>query len=468
MPRTSPYQVVRICGSEAKGSIRGSQKVSYRATHAGQPYPPENKGFQPRLSVSQGSDIARENRIARIPDVSYCGAVRARVRGNVEMLGRRSGTKVVARMAAGASRWRAVETRDRKADGAFVYGVRSTGIYCRPSCPSRKPRREQVVFFPLPAAAEQKGFRECRRCRPRAVPMRDARIETVARVCREIEARVEADPGLDLRSDAKLTLAALGKSANMSPHQLDRAFRGAMGITPRQYADAQRMLRLKARLKRGENVTTALYEAGYGSSSRLYERAPSHLGMTPAEYGRGGAGMQIHYTIVDSPLGRLLVGATERGISALYLGETDAKLKDALRKEYPAAELTSEAAAAGRGAAGHLGERVSRILAHLRGREPHLDLPTDVQGTAFQRRVWQELRKIPYGSTKTYTEVARAIGRPEAIRAVARACATNPVSVVVPCHRVVRQDGNLAGYRWGIDRKRALLEKEQGAAGTRA
>jgi AraC family transcriptional regulator of adaptative response/methylated-DNA-[protein]-cysteine methyltransferase len=362
------------------------------------------------------------------------------------------------------SRWQAVQARDRSADGAFVYAVRSTGIYCRPSCPSRKPRREQVVFFPLPEAAEQKGFRECRRCHPRTVPMRDARIATVARVCREIEARVQADPGLDVRSDTQLTLAALSASVGMSPHQLDRAFRSAMGITPRQYADAQRMRRLKTRLKKGDNVTTALYEAGYGSSSRVYERAPSHLGMTPAAYGRGGAGMQIQYTIVSSPLGRLLVGATDRGISALYLGESDGSLRAALRKEYPSADLsldTSRNVGSGRGS---LSEWVGQILAHLRGQEPHLDLPTDVQATAFQRRVWEELRKIPYGATKTYTEVARAIGRPAAIRAVARACATNPVSVVVPCHRVVRQDGNLAGYRWGINRKQALLEKEGKAA----
>lgn len=376
------------------------------------------------------------------------------------MLGRRSGRENDMDRFGNGAQWQAVQSRDRRADGAFVYGVRSTGIYCRPSCPSRKPRREQVVFFSLPEAAEQKGFRECRRCRPRTVPMRDARIKTVSRVCREIEARVQADLGVDLRSDTQLTLAALGKSADMSPQQLDRAFRSAMGITPRQYADAQRMRRLKARLKEGDNVTTALYEAGYGSSSRLYERAPAHLGMTPAAYGRGGAGMQIHYTIVDSPLGRLLVGATERGISALYLGESDATLRAALRKEYPAADLISEAST-GHKISGSLGERVGKILSHLRGQEPHLDLPTDVQGTAFQRRVWEELRKIPYGSRKTYTEVARAIGRPQAIRAVARACATNPVSVVVPCHRVVRQDGSLAGYRWGINRKRALLEKEE-------
>jgi AraC family transcriptional regulator, regulatory protein of adaptative response / methylated-DNA-[protein]-cysteine methyltransferase len=358
------------------------------------------------------------------------------------------------------SRWRAVQARDRSADGAFVYAVRSTGIYCRPSCPSRKPRREQVVFFPLAEAAEQKGFRECRRCRPRGVRMRDARIEIVARVCREIEARVSADPGIDVRSDTRLTLAALSAPVGMSPHQLDRAFRGAMGITPRQYADSQRMRRLKSRLKKGDNVTTALYEAGYGSSSRLYERAPSHLGMTPAAYGSGGAGMQIHYTIVASPLGRLLVGATDRGVSALYLGESDESLRKALRKEYPAANLLPEGSSHAPKSRGPLGEWVGRILSHLRGQEPHLDLPTDVQATAFQRRVWEELRKIPYGATKTYTEVARAIGRPAAIRAVARACATNPVSVVVPCHRVVRQDGNLAGYRWGVDRKRALLENE--------
>ena len=211
-------------------------------------------------------------------------------------------------------------------------------------------------------------------------------------------------------------------------------------------------------------MTTALYEAGFGSSSRLYERAPSHLGMTPAAYGRGGAGMKIHYAIVGSPLGRLLVGATDRGISALYLGESDGALRAALRKEYPSADLISDARGRRETNRGNLGEWVRQILAHLRGQEPHLDLPTDVQATAFQRRVWEELRKIPYGATKTYTEVARAIGRPAAVRAVARACATNPVSVVVPCHRVVRQDGNLAGYRWGIQRKRELLEREGKAA----
>jgi AraC family transcriptional regulator of adaptative response/methylated-DNA-[protein]-cysteine methyltransferase len=352
--------------------------------------------------------------------------------------------------------WQAVQSRDRASDGAFVYAVRSTGIYCRPSCPSRKPRREQVVFFPLPEAAEQQGFRACQRCRPRAIGLRDPRTESVARVCREIDARIRAEDGEG--NEARLTLASLSSAVGMVPHQLERAFRHVMGITPRQYADAQRMRRLKSSLQKGDDVTTALYDAGFGSSRGLYERAPSQLGMTPGTYRQGGGGMQIHYTIVDSPLGRLLVAATNRGISALYLGEKDAALEDALQKEYPHAEIETNSSGSK-----NLKEWVSKILAHLRGKEPHLDLPTDVQATAFRRRVWGELKRIPYGATRTYSEVARAIGRPRAIRAVARACATNPVSVVVPCHRVVRADGNLAGYRWGLDRKRALLEQESAA-----
>jgi len=352
------------------------------------------------------------------------------------------------------AKWHAVQKRDRGADGAFVYAVRSTGIYCRPSCPSRKPQRAQVEFFPLPEAAEQRGFRPCRRCYPDTINPRDPRAEAVARVCREIEARIHGDGAG--AGESPVTLSALSRTAGMSPHQLERAFRSLMGITPRQYADAQRMRRLKSSLRKGDDVTTALYDAGFGSSSRLYERAPSHLGMTPATYRRGGAGMQIHYTIANSPLGRLLVGATDKGISALYLGESDGKLEAALEKEYPRAEIRRDR----NGMEGW----VEQILAHLRGQAPRLDLPTDVQATAFQRRVWEELRRIPYGTTRTYSQIARAIGKPRAIRAVARACATNPVSVVVPCHRVVREDGKLAGYRWGLQRKRALLEHESEAA----
>jgi AraC family transcriptional regulator, regulatory protein of adaptative response / methylated-DNA-[protein]-cysteine methyltransferase len=352
------------------------------------------------------------------------------------------------------SYWRSVMAHDRSADGTFVYAVRSTGIYCRPSCPSRRPRREQVRFFALPEAAEREGFRACRRCQPRSIGARDPKIEIVARVCREIEARIVNDATSG--ENARITLSALAAHAGLGPHRLGRTFSSVMGITPRQYADERRMRRLKSRLKTGDDVTTALYDAGFGSSSRLYERAPAQLGMTPATYQRGGSGMSIHYTICDSPLGRLLVGATRRGVSAVYLGESDARLEAALKKEYPRANIERDKSG--------LGAWVSKILDHLRGREPHLDLPTDIQATAFQRKVWEALRRIPYGTTKTYSEVARAIGRPHAVRAVARACATNPVSVVVPCHRVVRGDGKLAGYRWGLERKQKLLETEKAAA----
>lgn len=349
--------------------------------------------------------------------------------------------------------WRLVLAHDRTADGAFVYAVRSTGIYCRPSCPSRRPRRAQVRFFALPEAAERAGFRECQRCKPRSVGARDPKVGIVARVCREIEARLDSG---DATGDSRITLSALASHAGMGPHQFERIFRGIIGITPRQYVDERRMNLLKSRLQKGDDVTTALYDAGFSSSSRLYERAPAQLGMTPATYQRGGRGMSIRYTICDSPLGRLLVAATQRGISAVYLGDSGARLKAALKKEYPRAAIEHDQAG--------LGAWVSKILDHLRGREPHLDLPLDIQATAFQRRVWEELRRIPYGTTKTYTEVARAIGHPTAVRAVARACATNPVSVVVPCHRVVREDGNLAGYRWGLDRKQRLLEREKAGA----
>ena len=348
-------------------------------------------------------------------------------------------------------RWMAVLMRDTAADGEFVYAVRSTGVYCRPSCTSRKPKRQQVTFYALPDAAEQAGYRECKRCHPRRTDSSNPLADVVARVCREIEEQILSEDGDG--SMEKLKLSALSQGVGMSPHQLQRAFRSLLNVTPRQYADAQRMKRLKSRLKKGDDVTTALYDAGFGSSSRLYERAPSQLGMTPGTYRRGGTGMEIEYMVANSPLGRMLVAATSLGISALYLGDSDAKLEAALRKEYPRAEVRK-----GRNG---LEGWVSKILAHLKGQEPNLDLPTDVQATAFQRRVWEELRRIPYGATKTYSQVARAIGNPKAVRAVARACATNPTSVVVPCHRVVSKAGTLAGYRWGLERKQTLLEMER-------
>jgi len=343
------------------------------------------------------------------------------------------------------SRWRAVESRDARRDCEFVYGVRSTGVYCRPSCPSRRPQRAQVAFFAAPVAAEQAGFRPCRRCKPdlAAGSAREAETSAVVKLCRAIE----QDP------DRPAKLSALAQDAGTTTHRLHRAFRRVLGITPRQFADALRLRRLKGRLQGGVDVTTALYDAGYGSASRLYERANAQLGMTPATYGKGGRGMDIAYTIEECALGKVLVAATSRGVSAVYLGGQEQMLERALRAEYPHAGLRREAQT--------LGPWVRAIVKHIGGGGRQLNLPTDVEATAFQRRVWEELRKIPYGKTRTYSQVAKGIGRPTAVRAVARACAMNPVSIVVPCHRVIREDGSLAGYRWGLERKKALLEQER-------
>jgi AraC family transcriptional regulator of adaptative response/methylated-DNA-[protein]-cysteine methyltransferase len=361
----------------------------------------------------------------------------------VTIMGERPKHEPIGRVADETSCWRAVELRDAAWDGRFVYAVRSTGVYCRPSCPSRRPRRSQVVFYPVPEAAERCGYRPCRRCRPHRATAGDPHIEQVRRACRHIEANLENS----------LTLGALGEHVGLSPFHLQRIFKRITGITPRQYADACRLSLLKARLKERRTVTMAMIEAGYGSSSRLYERAASQLGMTPGAYQRGGPAVPIRYTIADCPLGRILLAGTERGICALYLGDDDAQLASELAGEFPAADL-------GRDDAG-LNAWVSAIVHHLSGQQPHLDLPLDVRATAFQRRVWQELQAIPYGSTRSYSEIARALGDPNAARAVARACATNPVSVVIPCHRVVREDGSLGGYRWGLHRKQKLLDQEK-------
>ena len=343
-------------------------------------------------------------------------------------------------------RWEAVLARDAAADGAFVFAVRSTGIYCRPSCPSRRPRRDRVAFFSLPESAEQAGFRACKRCHPDMAEIRDPQVAIVQRVCRAIAANPEAPP----------TLASLGETVHLSPFHLQRTFKRVMGITPRQYADACRMDRLKGELRKGEAVSSALYGAGFGSASRLYERAPTQLGMTPAVYRRGGAGMRIQYTVVPCPLGRLLVAATERGICAITLGDDDAALAAGLTREYPAAAIARDATG--------LDTAVAAIVRHLAGQEPHLDLPLDVRATAFQWRVWEALRAIPYGSTRSYGEIARAIGQPSAARAVAQACASNRVALAIPCHRVVREDGEPGGYRWGVARKRAILARERATA----
>jgi AraC family transcriptional regulator, regulatory protein of adaptative response / methylated-DNA-[protein]-cysteine methyltransferase len=346
-----------------------------------------------------------------------------------------------------AAAWRAVLAHDTQWDGAFVYAVRSTGIYCRPSCPSRRPRRNVTMFFSGPDAAERAGFRACRRCHPRG-QTGDPLAPRIEQACRFIESTL----------DEKSTLADLGARAGLSPFRFLRAFQRITGITPRQYAAACRLRAVKSGLKKEPNVTFALYDAGYGSSSRLYEHAPSSLGMTPATYQRGGAGLRIQYTTAASPLGRLLVAATPRGVCMVSLGDSDSRLKAALKQEYPSAEIRPNS--------NGLRSSLRSVLSRIEGEVPSGQLSLDVQATAFQRRVWKELLSIPRGATRSYSQVARAIGRPRSVRAVARACATNPAAIVIPCHRVVRADGNLGGYRWGLQRKEVLLRAESASERT--
>ena len=304
-----------------------------------------------------------------------------------------------------------------------------------------------MVFFHLPEAAQRAGFRPCFRCRPDAPHLDDPRARLIQQACRLIESHESEQP---------LTLTALAAHLHISPFHLQRTFKRITGISPRQYAEASRLERAKALFKAGRGITSALYDAGYGSSSRLYEKSSIQLGMTPGAYARGGKGMRIRYTVVDSPLGRLLVAGTERGVCAVSLGASDGELTATLFAEYPAAEILLQESG--------LGEWVSALLKHLEGCEPHLELPLDVRVTAFRWRVYEALRAIPYGERRSYTEVARALGNPKAVRAVAAACAGNPVALIIPCHRVVRKDGSAAGYRWGIDRKKSLLEQEQRSA----
>jgi AraC family transcriptional regulator, regulatory protein of adaptative response / methylated-DNA-[protein]-cysteine methyltransferase len=341
-----------------------------------------------------------------------------------------------------AAMWAAVVARDRTADGLFVYAVRSTGVYCRPSCASRRPNRDRVTFFETPDEARRGGYRACRRCDPDATAVADPWIEKVRRACVYLS-NVDGHPAL----------ATLAARLGGSPYHLQRNFKRLVGVTPREYAEAVRLRKVKRQLRDGGDVTAAMLDAGYGSSSRFYERAAPMLGMAPSTYRRGGAGMTIRYTIIDSPLGRLLVAATTRGVCAVAMGSSDAELERALAREYPAAAIAADQ--------GALAEWTTAILAHLEGRRPRLDLPLDIQATAFQWQVWQALAAIPYGETRTYAEIAKAIGRPSAVRAVARACSTNPVALAIPCHRVVASDGRSSGYRWGAARKNALLKNEQ-------
>lgn len=342
------------------------------------------------------------------------------------------------------TRWQAIQTRNAAFNDLFVYGVRSTGIYCKPTCPSRRPRREQVVYFPSYETAEAANFRACKRCNPGVRGEREKHVEMVVRACQIIEAQTEGT----------ISLERLSKRLGVSSHHLQRTFKKVTGVTPRQYAAAHRLDQFKASIHKGSDVTDAIYDAGFGSSRGLYENASEKLGMTPATYQKGGKGMKIKFTIVDCYLGRLLVAATERGVCAVSFGDDDQELELALRDTYAAADIRPDES--------HLRDWVQVLLDYLSGSEPHIDLPLDVQASAFQLRVWAELQKIPYGETCSYGEIAAAIGQPTASRAVASACAANSVALVIPCHRVVREDGNLSGYRWGKERKQKLLEKESG------
>jgi AraC family transcriptional regulator, regulatory protein of adaptative response / methylated-DNA-[protein]-cysteine methyltransferase len=338
-------------------------------------------------------------------------------------------------------RWVAVLARDHRADGTFIYAVTSTGVFCRPSCPSRRPRQDRVRYFPTPAAAEQAGFRACRRCRP-TEPV-DANVAApIQRAAAFLAAHV----------DEAVPLERLAKIARLSPSHFQRRFTRALGVSPREYQSAIRAERFRRELRSGRDVTSAIYEAGYGSPSRVYEGTPTGRGMAPSTYRRGGAGLEIGYTIVPSPLGRLLVAATPAGVCAVKLGDTNKALEEDLRREFPSAAIARDMIVAP--------AWVSAIVDQLRGSQAALELPLDVRGTAFQWRVWRALQQIPLGETRSYSDIAAAIDRPRAVRAVARACATNPVCIVVPCHRVLPKTGAAGGYRWGTARKQRLLAIE--------
>lgn len=342
-------------------------------------------------------------------------------------------------------RWTAVATRDAGADGQFVYAVRTTGIFCRPSCGSRRPKRENTMFYATPAAAAAAGFRPCRRCRPDAAGSgtdQGAGDEAVRRTLAYIDGRPGEVP----------PLAELARAAGLSSAHLQRNFSRLVGVTPRAYAQALRRERLKTSLREGQSVSRAGWDAGYGSSRQLYEQGADGLGMTPASYRQGGAGVTLQYTVTETVAGSLLLAATGRGLCAAWFGQDAAALDRALAEEFPRAALHR--------ADRDMAPMAAALRVHLAEGAPLARVPLDVGGTPFARAVWNHLQTIPYGETRTYAEVARSIGRPGAARAVGSACAANPVAVVIPCHRVVRGDGAGGGYRWGVDRKRALLARE--------
>ena len=335
-------------------------------------------------------------------------------------------------------RWRAIAARDRRADGHFYYSVATTGVFCRPSCGARLPRRQNVAFHDTIQAALRAGFRACKRCRPEEG---DRQAAIVAQACRTIE-----------QSESPPSLGALAGQAGLSSFHVHRVFKAATGVTPKAYADAQRARRMQAALDQAETVTEAIYDAGFNSSGRFYASAPARLGMTPTRFRKGGAGETLRFALGDTSLGAILVAASAIGIAAIRFGDDPAALLRDFQDSFPNAQLV--------GGDADFERMVARVIASVEDPAAGLDLPLDIRGTAFQQRVWQALQAIPAGKTESYAEIAARLGAPKAVRAVAGACAANPVAVVIPCHRVVRSDGTLSGYRWGVARKRALLDRE--------
>ena len=338
-------------------------------------------------------------------------------------------------------RWASVRARDYKADGLFYYSVKTTGVYCRPSCAARPARPENVQFHATRAEAEKSGFRPCKRCKPDQPSLVEQHAATVAAVCRLIE-KSETLPSLD----------ELAAHAGLSTYYFHRVFKSVTGLTPKGYAAAHRSRRIRSELERSATVTNAIFDAGYNSNSRFYEKSNQLLGMTPSSYRAGGANTDIRFAIGECSLGSILVASSHRGVCAIFLGDDpDALVRD-LQDRFPRSNLI--------GGDSEFEQLVARVVCFVEAPAIGLDLPLDVRGTAFQQRVWQVLRKIPPGSTASYTDIAKRIGAPKSVRAVAQACAANTLAVAIPCHRVVRNDGGLSGYRWGVERKRALLERE--------
>lgn len=340
------------------------------------------------------------------------------------------------------SRWQAVLERDVKADGCFVYAVKSTGIYCRPTCPSRRPKLENVAFFDVINDAEQAGYRPCKRCRPDALSQQQQQRQAIERACQLIETAAEPP-----------VLQELADIAGLSRFHFHRVFKEIVGVTPKEYASMRRVNRLQQDLQNGSSVTEAIYEAGFGSSSRVYEKADATLGMTPGRYRDGGKDLQIRFALAQSTLGWVLVAATNKGICAIELADEAESLRQRLQLRFANATITEDAA--------ELTDWLQTVVDFIETPQQGLDLPLDIRGTAFQRQVWKALQAIPQGQTASYSDIAQQIGKPKAVRAVAQACANNQIALAIPCHRVVRSDGSLGGYRWGNQRKQQLLEKER-------